>query len=255
MKRERSVASSASEQFTIANMQDGALDDIAKEIFKRACSNDVKAIATFRSVCKHWYRLFNPAIIKTTMGDGFGTYKEYFLSLVNDKKGMKKIENNQDCASLLLDMIQDDTIYEELLALAIDFNFPQCTQLLLEKGTKIDIQKLNCSGNSIVERLFETECKEIFTLLVRHGLDIDTPLTSTNGSIRDHAMGEAIVGIAKVVSLLVLWPFACFMDFRKSFRPLITILKERHKTEVRAFGAFGALVVAMLIIDKISDKI
>lgn len=250
MKRERSVVSPASGQFTFVNMQNDAFDDITKEIFKRACSSDVKAIAKFRSVCKHWYHLFNPVTIKTIMADDFENYKAYFLSLINDKKGMKKIENNQDCASLLLDMIQDDAVYAELFPYAVKANFPEFTQLLLERGIELDVQKLElaCWGSTRTYRyawnkLFDDGYEKMFTLLLQHGIDIYAPLNPTDDTIMSCAIRNDFFPIAVLAFIPFALPFIVLLDYflklaRRRHFPLDTILKERYKTELFVLHIF-----------------
>lgn len=263
MKRERSVISRSSGQFTFVNMQNDAFDDITKEIFKRTCSHDVEAIATFRSVCKHWYHLFSPATIKAIMADNFENYKAYFFSLINDQKEMKKIENNQDYAALLLDMIQDDAVYAELLPQSIKDNFPQFTQLLLERGVEFDVQKLelaydkrewDCNRRGYLikwNRLFGDRYEKMFTLLLQHGLDIHVPLNPTNQTIMDCAIRNnlALLGLAFIPFMLPLcWLLDLFLKSYKEHQfPLDTILKERYKTELFVLHIF---VVTMWMCSK-----
>lgn len=256
MKRKQIVVSPASEQFIISNsiQNNGALDDI----FKRACSNNVKAIATFRSVCKHWYHLFNPTTIKAITGDYFDNSKAYFLSLIQNNQKMIKIEKNQDYASFLLDMIQDATVYEELLPQAIKCNFPQFTQVLLEKGVKLDIQKLKIAyhhngrgynqynGNI----LCEGEYNEMLTLFLQHNIDIHAPLNPTNESIMYRAQREVLTGIVLMLAVIPLWPIVILtgghvlkVGIPSTLSPFITILKERYGTESLALGILAMAFV------------
>ncbi len=259
MKKKQIVVSPTFKQFSISTIQtDGVLDDISKEIFKHACSNNIKAIATFRSVCKHWYHLFNPTTIKTLHSD-FEDCKAYFLSLIKDNQKMIKIEKNQDYALFLLDMIQDATVYEELLPQAIQYNFPQFTQLLLEKGARIDIEKLTIAyysngrgynhynGNI----LFGDKYKEMFTLLLQNDIDIHAPLSPINETIMYRAQRDALSGIGLIATLPVTWPIVILTEghllkvgIPSMLCPVITILNQRYRREL---FALGLLVMAFVM--------